>query len=270
MAEHTTDAQALYASGKLQEAIAAAVTTVQQRPRDVAARGFLIELLLIAGELERADLQLDALSKVDPATNISIALLRQLVRAETWRRQFFANGRLPEFVEKPSEEFELRLRASIALREGNQPEALALLMRAEDLRPHVRGTSSSGAFDDWRDLDDLVAGVLEVLTSTGKYYWIPLCRVAEIEIRTPERPRDLLWARASLNVHDGPEGEVFLPTIYAPLSSTTDDGALLGRSTDWLGGGEAPIRGKGLRTFLVGEEDRTILELGTLRSLIGT
>jgi len=264
------DAQTLYASGKLREAITAAVTTVQKKPQDAVARGFLIELLLLAGELERADLQLDALSKIDPATNVSIALLRQLLRAETWRRQFFAEGRLPEFVEKPSEEFELRLRASIASREGKQLEALDLLTRAEDLRPHVRGTSSKGAFDDWRDLDDLVAGVLEVLTSTGKYYWIPLSRVAEIEMRKPERPRDLLWARANLNVQEGPEGEVFLPTIYAPVSASTDDITLLGRSTDWLGGGEAPMRGKGLRTFLVGEEACTILELGTLRSGLGT
>ena len=76
---------------------------------------------------------------------------------------------------------ELHLEASICLREGDQAKAAQLLAEAEESRPHPTGTCDGKPFDDLRDLDDLVAPVFEVLTSTGKYYWIPMERV--------ERPR---------------------------------------------------------------------------------
>ena len=36
-----------------------------------------------------------------------------------------------------------------------------------------RASHNGTAFDDLRDVDDLLAGSIEVLTTTGKYYWIP-------------------------------------------------------------------------------------------------
>ena len=46
----------------------------------------------------------------------------------------------------------------------------------------------------------LTAGSFEVLTTTGKYYWIPTERVATVEFHPPKRPRDLLWRRATMSV----------------------------------------------------------------------
>ncbi|MEI7815483.1 MAG: type VI secretion system accessory protein TagJ, partial [Coriobacteriia bacterium] len=72
-----------------------------------------------------------------------------------------------------------------------------------------------------------------VLTSTGKYYWIPLEAVELAEFRPPERPRDLLWRPTHMVVTDGPDGEVFLPTIYPLTFANGDDQLRLGRGTDW-------------------------------------
>jgi type VI secretion system protein ImpE len=88
--------------------------------------------------------------------------------------------------------------------------------------------------------------------------------VAHLEFHAPKRPRDLLWRRASMSVTDGPDGDVYLPTTYAPPEGTTDDALLLGRATDWVGPEAGPVRGLGLRTFLLGEHAATIMELGTL------
>ena len=38
----------------------------------------------------------------------------------------------------------------------------------------------------------------------------------------------------------------------------------LGRMTDWRGGEGGPVRGVGQRMFVVGEEDRSIMELKEL------
>ena len=78
-------------------------------------------------------------------------------------------------------------------------------------------------FEDFRDIDDLTASFFEVLTSTGKYYWIPMERVEMIEFHAPERPRDLLWRRAHMVVRGGPDGEVFLPALYAGSHADPDD-----------------------------------------------
>jgi type VI secretion system protein ImpE len=64
-----------------------------------------------------------------------------------------------------------------------------------------------------------------------------------------------------LVVRDGPDGEVYLPTLYAGSHADADDRVRLGRVTDWRGGDGLPVRGVGLRTFLVGSEGRPVLEL---------
>jgi type VI secretion system protein ImpE len=254
-----------FSAGKLAEALAAATAEVRSKPTDVDTRIFLAELLCMNGDLDRADKQLDVIVDQDSSLAIGVALFRQLIRGEQARRQFYAEGRVPEFLDQPPARLQLHLQASIALREKDQAEALRLLTEAEESRPEMRGECDGKPFDDLRDLDDLTAGVFEVVTSTGKFYWIPVEKVETIEFKAPQRTRDLIWRQASMSVRGGPEGEVYLPVCYAHVADGADDAAKLGRSTDWIGGDGAPVLGRGLRTFLVGEQDRTILEIGTLR-----
>ncbi|HYT92064.1 MAG TPA: type VI secretion system accessory protein TagJ [Gemmataceae bacterium] len=250
-----------YQAGNLREAITAIGAEVKAHPADPKPRTFLCELLCIAGELERADNQLDVLSNQNPEAAMAFSLFRQLLRAEQARRQFYTEGRLPEFLEQPTPGLRLHLEASILLRDKQVPEAARLLAQAEEQRPKPAGVCNGQPFDDLRDLDDLTASFFEVLTSTGKYYWIPIERVELLEFRPPERPRDLLWQRAHMVVRGGPDGEVYLPTLYAGTHAEADDQMRLGRRTDWRGAKGEPVRGIGLRTFLVGEDTHPILEL---------
>jgi type VI secretion system protein ImpE len=66
-----------------------------------------------------------------------------------------------------------------------------------------------------------------------------------------------------LSVHNGPDGEVFLPAVYFRTSASSDDALRMGRETAWLETG-GPVRGVGQKTYLVGDEDRSIL---TIRSI---
>uniref|UniRef100_UPI0022EB2621 type VI secretion system accessory protein TagJ n=1 Tax=Falsiroseomonas oryzae TaxID=2766473 RepID=UPI0022EB2621 len=142
--------------------------------------------------------------------------------------------------------------------------AARLAAEAEAARPHVAGTRDGHAFDDMRDADDVLAASFEVLTTTGKYYWVPIARLASVEFHPPKRPRDLLWRRATMSVADGPDGEVYVPAVYAAPDGTADASLLLGRSTDWVGPEEGPVRGLGQRTFLVGDDAAPILEIKSL------
>ena len=257
----------LYDAGRLNDAIAVLSQELRSHPLDAARRGFLAELLCFAGLWERADTQLDTLGHQDPEAMVGVSLFRQLVRAAQAREQFFAEGRLPEFLDPPtSPAIRLYLEASIHLREGRSARAGDLLGEAENQRQRLSGTCNGRPFDDFRDLDDLTACVFEVLTSTGKYYWIPFERVERIEFRAPVRSRDLLWRQVHMMVSDGPEGDVFLPVTY-PMAGEADETLLLGRATDWRGGDGAPVRGVGQRTCLVGDEALGILEMEKLEIL---
>lgn len=258
------DARQHYEAGHLAEAVDAAIAAVRQKPTDLGLRAFLAELLCIAGDLERADKQLDALATQAPESAVNVAVFRQLVRAEQSRREFFSAGRLPEFLHEPTDALRKQLEASICLREDDREGAQALLAEAEELRPQCRGTCDGEAFDDFRDLDDLTAPAFEVLTSTGKYYWVPFETVDLVEFRAPETPRDLLWRPARMVVRGGPDGEVYLPVTYADTHVQEDNALKLARATDWLGEEGQIVRGLGQRTYLVGEEDRPLMTITEL------
>lgn len=253
-----------YQAGNLSEAVAAATEGVKEHPTDTGRRGFLAELLCFAGDFQRADLQLDAMGHQDPQVIVGVSLFRHLVRAEQARQEFFNEGRLPEFLDDPPPHLQCHLEASIRLREGHPGEAAELLEEAEGQRPAISGSLGDEPFEDMRDIDDLTGPFFEVLTSNGKYYWIPMERVESVEFHAPERPRDLLWRRAHMVVRGGPDGEVYLPALYAGSHAESDDRVRLGRLTDWRGGEGTPVQGIGQRMFVIGEEDRSIMELQTI------
>jgi len=262
------EAGALFRDGKLQPAINACSVRLRQAPADLAARLLMAELLLLMGQLERADTVLDAVTRLEPSAAITVAEFRQLLRAEIARLQLDRDGRVPEFLGEPTPAMRAMLAARVALRAGDHAEAARRAAEAEQLRPRVSGQLENATFHDWRDADDLLAGVFELLTTTGKYFWVPTERVETIEFAAPRRPRDLAWRRADVSVRGGPDGTVYLPAIYQSDDPDLADTFRLGRATEWReqdGGGDGLVRGVGLRTFLAGEEARDIMGLTTVR-----
>jgi type VI secretion system protein ImpE len=256
----------LYKAGQLNAAIEAALADVKKNPTDTDKRGFLCELLGFAGEWERIDKQLDALVRQDPELAMGVGLYRQLVRAELARQRCFEEGQVPEFLKEPPETLKLHLRATICLREGDLAGAEELLGQAEEQRIPFSGRCNGDPVADFRDVDDVTASFFEVLTSTGKYYWVPYLDVVALALHSPARPRDLLWRRATLDVRDGPSGEVFLPALYPLTFRTGDEQLRLGRATDWREADSKTARGIGLRMFLVDDEAMTIMQLQELQA----
>ncbi|MEO1618690.1 MAG: type VI secretion system accessory protein TagJ, partial [Planctomycetota bacterium] len=254
----------LYQAGKIGEAEEAALQFVKAHPADVPARFRLAELSCIAGNLERADRQLDTVGNQDAKAAIGAALWRQLVRAEVARRECFYEGRVPEFLGEPSASVKAHLEALTAFREGDVEAAAALIAGREsecNLNQPVEVNGSQ--VSDLRDLDDLLGPVLEVHTTTGKYFWVDWNQILDLEVHTPERPFDLVFRRATLSIESGPDGEVYLPAIYVEpdREADVDEQLLLGRGTDWMDTEKGIVRGRGQKMLLAGDNDVALMEL---------
>ena len=94
---------------------------VRKAPTDIGARVLLAELLAFSGNIERADVVLDACAELDPSAAMAVAEFRQLLRGELARRQLFSDGRVPEFLGEPTAAQRLSLAAIVALRNGDSP-----------------------------------------------------------------------------------------------------------------------------------------------------
>jgi type VI secretion system protein ImpE len=253
---------ALFRQGDLHGAIEVAGQAVRLAPSDVARRLLLAELLVFDGNLARADTVLNAAAAVDPGLAVVVAEFRQLVLAAGIRKQVLGEGRAPEFLGGATESQQHLLRALLALREGDQAGAALAAKAAEAARPASPGRLLIGSewreFADFRDACDLWGGTMEVLTTTGRYFWIPLENIISLQFQPAVRPRDLAWRRCTMDVRNGPEGDVYVPALYhAP--EATDVALRLGRATEWTN--EAPVRGRGQRLFLAGEDGSPIQSL---------
>ncbi len=260
----------LFRDGRLDDAIEEAGLAVRRTPTVLGPRLLLAELLLFSGGLERADAILLAADAVDPTAAVVVAEFRQLLRAAAARRQLTTEGRVPEFLAGPTASQTHALEAVAALRAGDHVAASAAADAAETARPASTGTETGtgtgtgtgDTFADIRDADDVCGGSFEVLTTTGKYYWVPIERVERVEFHPARRPRDLFWRRCTMNVRNGPDGDVYMPALYE-TTAALDDALRLGRATDWSN--EAPVRGLGQRTFLAGDG---AVPIGRLQSLV--
>lgn len=256
-------AEELFREGRLDEAVEAAIAVVRKNPKDTQCRLFLAELFCFQGFIDRADTQLETILTQTPDA-IRVLQFRQILRAERFRQEFSEQGRPPEFLADPPEHLRLALKGSVLRREGDIAAATAVAEECEAARPELSGQCDGAAFVGIRDLHDATSSFFEVLTNNGVYYWVPFESVVQLEFQPPQSPRDLLWRRTQLTVNDGPDGDVCIPATYFGTSQESDDNLRLARATDWREEDGGAYRGVGQRSYLVGEEDRSILEIGTI------
>ena len=193
---------ALYREGKLREAIKALGEELRSNPLDARRRTFLFELLVFAGEYDRAEKQLDLLAGANAEAAAGTLLYRSALHAERTRQSMFANRETP-----PSKQ--------------------------EAVYP---GVWNGTAFSEIADADPRIGANLEVFLA-GSYTWIPIHYLRRLEIEPPANLRDLMWARARVETSSDFRlqelGEVLLP-VLCPLSSRhADETVQLGRESAW-------------------------------------
>jgi len=248
----------LFRASRLPEAIDAQLQEVKNNPGDQARRLFLFELLAFAGDLDRAQRQVDALKYDELELQTALMAYRRLLDAERLRRKVFGEGAQPQFLLEPTPQVALRLEALARLREDRPADAVDLLRQAEEASPVLKGQLNGKPFEGLRDADDLFGGVLEVMAQGG-YYWVPLEQIESLVTKPPKFPRDLLWLPARLDTASA-AGEVFLPTLYPGSHEHADDQVKLGRLTDWQSAEGGPVLGRGARVFLAGDEGVNVVD----------
>jgi type VI secretion system protein ImpE len=256
-------AKDLMDAGQLGPAVARLSEDLRARPADRGARTFLFELLCFSYDFDRAERQLDVLGRQD-GDPPGVQLYRSLLAAERSRARLFTEGLRPRFVLEPPPAVELHLEAVDLLRLGRPAEAREALDRAGAMQEPLRRTAGEAAFDEFRDSDDVLAPVLEVVAQAG-YFWVPWAHIQHLSVTPPKTLRDLFWTPVDLATFDGQLGQVYVPNLYPGTGACGDDLVRLGRKTVWQDVGEGIVCGAGPRIFLAGDESFTLPELGVVQ-----
>lgn len=250
----------LFRNGRLADAIAAQIAAVKAHPGDAGIRTFLFELLLFAGDLDRAVKHLDAVRAETPELIAAAEAYRGIVAAEKARRAALAGkAEPPSFFGEIPEHAKLRVET---LKNPTDPGVATQFAAADKAAPDLTGSLNGKPFGGLRDADDLFGTVLEVFAQ-GKYFWVPFEQVASLSANPPKFPRDTLYLPARLTLADESSGDVFLPTLYPESYESSDDAVKLGRATEWDSGTGA-VRGHGHRTILIGDADVGLVEIREL------
>jgi type VI secretion system protein ImpE len=224
------NAKELFHAGKLDDAIQALVAELKNDPANDRQRTFLFELLCFAGEYDRAERQLDVLSRSgNKNTELGTLLYRGALAAERTRQEMFQNRTFPS---------------------SSGAETLS-------------GSIEDRRFEWISDADPRIGPKLEVFAA-GAYMWIPYVHIESIEIPQPRRLRDLLWAPAVVRTgpafEDKDLGEVLLP-VMCPLSAKNpDDAVRLGRTTIWEESADGAIP-LGQKVLIVDDEEIPLLQV---------
>ncbi|HKR11894.1 MAG TPA: type VI secretion system accessory protein TagJ [Pyrinomonadaceae bacterium] len=258
-----TNARDLLAAGKLREATEMLIAEVKANPVDTSKRTFLFELSCFAGDWDRAERQLDVIGLQDVQAALGVTVYRANVKAERERARVFSEGIEPHFLSAPPPYVDLYIAAIRHLHKGELTEARGALAQAEEERTAVAGKLGHKSFEDFRDCDDFVGGVLEVIVK-DRYVWLPFEQIKRLEIMPPTQLRDFLWARVQLEAWDGTVGELYLPSLYAGTNQHDDDNVKLGRVTDWKQIGDDLFRSFGLRLFAIDQAEESLFETGVL------
>ncbi len=252
----------LLQTGRLSEAIERVAGEVKARPSDPAARTFYFELLSLAGDLDRAAKQLDVLSSTTGELAAGTGLYLGAIQAEKERRQFFHGGARPRVLSE-SPYASAYLEAIEHQAAGDSQAAMARLQTATEQEQSLHGTLNGSELNELTDSSDLLGPFLEVVMD-GHYAWVPWQAIESLAIPAPRYLRDTVWTPASLTLHSGDHGEVFLFSLYVDSYLQEADEIKLGRRTVWEQNPAGFTVAYGQKVLAAGEHDWPILEVRSL------
>jgi type VI secretion system protein ImpE len=193
-------------------------------------------LLCFAGQYDRGEKQLNALTEASQDAEFGALLYRSALVAERQRQAFFESGQY-----------------------AGSPAVSA---------PARCGTLNGKPFRGIEDLDPRIGPRLEMFVA-GEYVWLPFEHIGSIHMQPPKFLRDTLWAAAT--VQTGPAfkgqdfGEVLIP-ILSPFSWRHEsDEVKLGRVTDWKQEGDQLVPFGQKLLLLDDEEAIAMLDIRELK-----
>ncbi|QBF32474.1 type VI secretion system accessory protein TagJ [Thalassococcus sp. S3] len=257
----TTTLTDLLSNDDLDQALSLAAGRVKYQPKSTARRMEFAQLLVLGGELERADTQARLAQQFDPASAPSLTPFRQYLRGLEARERWWSEGALPDFPLGATQADKLALALNVAIRTGaTETEVRRAGAELEAVRLACPVVWNSTEHADLRDLDDRLPHALEAITSGGRYLWIDFTKFSEVTFAPVSAPLDLTLRSARVSLKDGSSADLLIPAIYDAPRMPAEH---LARQTDFedLPGGLT--RAFGQRAFLVEDGMAPILEAET-------
>jgi type VI secretion system protein ImpE len=247
-------------AGDIAAARSALQAQVRAEPANSAHRVFLFQLLCVTGEWDRALTQLNVAGELDAGALAMVQIFREAVRNETLRGDVFAGKQLPLLFGEPERWIALLLEALKVTAAGNITQGQALRAEAFEAAPTSAGRINGQPFEWLADADTRLGPMLEAIVN-GRYYWIPIHRIAALKIEAPTDLRDLIWAPAQFKWSNGGEAVGLLPTRYPGSERSQDSAIVLTRRTEWLDQGEGVYFGLGQRMLATDQGEFPLLEV---------
>lgn len=234
-------------------------THLRAQPTNASHRWALFQLMCITGEWTRAIQQLQTWAMLDPGQAKTALVYRDLIRAESWRKQVVEGRAYPGFVLEPPAWVEglpnaLRLTADEQSEQADDSREAAF-----DAAPAVAVRMPQGMAAWIADSDSRFGPVCEVITA-GHYRWVPFADLVAWRVSPPTTLVDLVWAPCTLTLTDRSIVHGFIPARY-PGSETGDDAVRLGRETVWQTHGRTGVTGLGQKTWTTDQGDFGLFEL---------
>jgi type VI secretion system protein ImpE len=256
----TRAAEAALKNGDAAAALKLLTEQVRSAPQDVKLRTFLFQLLCVLGQWERALNQLKVAGELDAATLPMVQTYREAIACEALRQQVCGGQKLPMLFGEPEAWVALLIEA--LLREGRGEVDAARTLRAQALEqaPAVPGQADGTPFAWLADADGRLGPVLEAIIN-GRYYWLPLNRLARFDIEAPADLRDAVWMPAHFEFTNGGEVVGLVPTRYPGTHLAAGDALALARRTDWVERAPGDFIGLGQRLLTTDSQDIGLMDL---------
>jgi type VI secretion system protein ImpE len=259
-------ADQLIDSGDLRGAIRLVEQVLRERPRDQVARSQLFALTCLSGQWEGAERLLDVMERLKESGTspvLDVQRYRAILAGEVARQRYFSEGASPRTFAAPGAAVNVTLSLHGLGAAGEWEKAGRLLDEYENGRPARAGRYRNQPFDDFRDVEDWMSPVLEVLAPEG-YFWVGWDEVEFLDVPPPRSLLDLVWAPARLGLFARVLGAVVIPSLYPESWRRDDDAVKLGRRNEWIDLGAGLTKGAGAKIYQVGEETVALLDLADL------
>jgi len=233
---------------------------VRSKPQDAKLRVFLFQLLCVLGQWDRALNQLNVSLELDAGTLPMVQTYREAIACETLRLQVFAGKKVPMLFGEPETWVALLIEA--LLREGRGEADAARTLRAQALEqaPATSGQIDGKPFEWIADADARLGPTLEAVIN-GRYYWLPINRLAKIEIDPPQDLRDRVWMPAHFEFTNGGDVVGLIPTRYPDTDLAAGDLLALSRQTDWREKSPGEFVGLGQRLLTTDTAEFALMDL---------
>lgn len=253
----------------MEDALAQLQEQVRRNPSEVKYRIFLFQLLALMGRWERALTQLNVCGDLDAANLAMVQTYREAIRCELLREKVFRGEISPLIFGNPEQWIALLVEASKSCAQGNYSVAAELRNQAFESATATSGSINGEPFEWIADSDGRLGPIVEAIVN-GRYYWIPFCRVARIELEPPSDLRDLVWLPAQFTWANGGSAVGLIPSRYPDSEKAGEAAICMARRTDWKEPVEGYSLGMGQRIFVTNEGDFSLFDIREIATNVDT